>query len=107
MCNKGMIFINKRRLEQRIEELLNKPYHDVATNVWLMAACSYLLHKDFQEHQIQHNILFTNKKQAYEWLHISYQTFTAWEKAGLPSHHIDNQVIYLKEEMLNWLKHKQ
>lgn len=99
--------MNKKEVEHHINELLTNPHNSLEENMWLMAACSFLIHKDFQEHQIQHNFLFTNKKQAYEWLHVSYQTFSAWEKAGLPSHHIDNQVIYLKDEILEWLKHKQ
>ena len=44
------------------------------------------------------------RKEIAEYLRISLVTLTDWVKRGLPSHSKRGRVLFLKSEVLQWLK---
>jgi excisionase family DNA binding protein len=44
------------------------------------------------------------RKEIGKYLRISLVTLTDWKKRGLPCHQKGGRVLFLKSEVLNWLK---
>jgi excisionase family DNA binding protein len=44
------------------------------------------------------------RKEMGKYLRISLVTLTDWKKRGLPFHQKGGRVLFLKSEVLNWLK---
>lgn len=48
--------------------------------------------------------IFFTFAEAQEFLGISHQTIYKLMKAGLPSHNIGKKRVFLKEELVKWIK---
>jgi len=47
------------------------------------------------------------RKEIGKYLRISLVTLTDWKKRGLPHHQKRGRVLFLKSEVLNWLKNNK
>ena len=48
--------------------------------------------------------IFYSFQEAQEFLNISHQTIYELMKQGLPSHKIGRKRVFLKEELIRWIK---
>ncbi|MBA7506903.1 hypothetical protein ES706_05618 [subsurface metagenome] len=48
--------------------------------------------------------IFYTFQEAQEFLNISHQTIYELMKQGLPSHKIGRKRVFLKEDLVNWIK---
>ena len=48
--------------------------------------------------------IFFNFREAQEFLGISHQTLYKLIREGLPSHKIGNKRVFLKEDLIRWIK---
>lgn len=48
--------------------------------------------------------IFFTFSEAQEFLGVSHQTIYKLMKEGLPSHKIGNKRVFLKEDLVNWIR---
>ena len=48
--------------------------------------------------------IFFTFQEAQEFLGVSHQTIYRLMKQGLPSHKIGKKRVFLKEDLINWIK---
>ena len=48
--------------------------------------------------------IFYNFREAQEFLGVSHQTIYKLMKEGLPSHKIGKKRVFLKEDLVKWIK---
>jgi len=63
-----------------------------------------MVRKKIEKKEQQIERIFFTFSEAQEFLNVSHQTIYELMKKGLPSHKIANRRVFLKEDMVKWIK---